>query len=147
VDDAITVVVLTNLSSACPDQSAHVIVGLVNPALEPPKVIAIEDKHPELAGRLSALLDQIAAGKDVKDELSSELAVSLTPEDASSLLRTVSLIWPSQSLSLVSRTETDGITVSGYRLGKSNETRIVTFGLSQDGKVVALEIQPDPDVR
>jgi CubicO group peptidase (beta-lactamase class C family) len=147
VDDGITVVVLTNLRSASPDLVAHVVAGLVNPALEPPKMSEIEDKHPKLAGRLAALLDQIAAGKDVKDELTPELATSFTPEDVSSLVRTVKLIWPSPSRSLVSRTETNGITVSGYRIGRSNQTQIVTFGLSQDGKVAALDIQPDPDLR
>lgn len=147
VDDGITVVVLTNSSFAWPDLFTHVIAGLVNPALEPPKMIAIEDNHPEIAGRLVALFDQISTGKDVKGVLTPELAASLTPENASSLVRKVRLIWPSESLSLVSRTETSGITVSRYRIGRSNETRIVTFGLSQDGKAAALEIQPDPDLR
>jgi Beta-lactamase len=38
VDDKLTVVVLTNLDSghARPDQIAHVVAGLVNPALTPP---------------------------------------------------------------------------------------------------------------
>jgi CubicO group peptidase (beta-lactamase class C family) len=146
-DDGITVVVLTNLDAARPEQFAHVIAGLVNPALEPPKMIPIEDKHRELAGRLGTLLDQIAAGKDVKDQLTPELAALLTPEVAGSLMRTVKLIWPSESLSLVSRTETNGLTVSTYRIGKNKETRIITFGLAPDGKVADFGIRPDPDVR
>jgi hypothetical protein len=51
VDDGITVAVLTNLNSARPNQFAQVIAGLVNPALAPPKLAAIEDKQPELAAR------------------------------------------------------------------------------------------------
>jgi CubicO group peptidase (beta-lactamase class C family) len=147
VDDSITVAVLTNLDSARPNQFAQVIAGLVNSALAPPKLIPIEDKQPALAGRLSALLDQIEAGKDVKGQLTPEFAALLTPEVASSLARSTKLIWPSESWSLVSRTERNGVTISGYRIGKNKETRIVTFGLAQDGKVAVFGIRPDPDVR
>jgi CubicO group peptidase (beta-lactamase class C family) len=148
VDDSIAVAVLTNLNSARPNQFAQVIAGLVNPALAPPKLAAIEDKQPELAARLGTLLDQIAAGKDVKDQMTPGLAALLTPESSAALLvRTVRLIWPSESHPLVSRTERNGVTVSSYRIGKNNETRIVTFGLSPDGKVAVFGIRSDPDVR
>jgi hypothetical protein len=143
VDDSITVAVLTNLNSARPNQFAQVIAGLVNPALAPPKLAAIEDKQPELAARLGTLLDQIAAGKDVKDQMTSGLAALLTPESSAALLvRTVRLIWPSESHPLVSRTERNGVTVSSYRIGKNNETRIVIFSLSLDGKVAVFEFDP-----
>jgi CubicO group peptidase (beta-lactamase class C family) len=147
VDDGITIVALTNLDSAQPNQIAHVVAGLVNSALAPPKMIAIEDKEPELAGRLRALLDQIAAGKDVRDQLTPELGALLTPEVSRKFVRLVQLVWPSESRSLVFRNERNGVTESGYRIGKNNETRIVTFGLAQDGKVATLGIQPDPDIR
>ena len=140
-------VVLTNVNSARPNQFAQVVAELVNPVLAPPKMVAIEDKQPELAVRLGALLDQIAAGKDVKDQLTPERAALLTPEATSFFIRTVKLIWPSESQSLVSRTERSGVTVSTYRIRKNKETRIVTFGLAQDGKVAVFGIQPDPDVR
>jgi CubicO group peptidase (beta-lactamase class C family) len=65
-DDGISVAVLANADSASPEQFAHVIAGIVNPALESPKLVAIEDKQPELARRLSALLEQIAVGKGVR---------------------------------------------------------------------------------
>jgi CubicO group peptidase (beta-lactamase class C family) len=147
VDDGVTVVVLTNLAAAEPDQIVHVVAGLVNPALEPPKLTAIEDKQPELAARLAALLDQIAAGKDVRDQLTPELAALDTADTARELVRLVQLIWPSDSRTLVSRNERDGVTVSRYRIGKNGESRIVAFALAADGKVAALGFSPDPDVR
>lgn len=147
VDDGITVAVLTNLDSAEPTQIASVVAELVNPALAPPRLIAIEDKRPELAERLGALLDQIAAGKDVRNQLTPELAVLLTPEVAQSLTRSVRLIWPAESQTLVFRSEDNGLTASRYRVGKKDETRIVTFGLAKDGRVAAFGIRPDPDVR
>ena len=146
-DDNISVAVLTNSDSARPEQFAHVIAGIVNPDLELPKLVAIEDKQPELARRLAALLDQIAAGKDVKDQLSAKLAALLTPEVRETVVRELKLVWPSDALTLVSRKESDGIMVSRYRIAKGNESRIVRFGLGADGKVATLGLQPDPDVR
>jgi len=115
--------------------------------LELPKLVAIEDKQPEVARRLGALLDQIAAGKDVKDQLSPKLAALLTPEGSEFIVREVKVIWPSDKMALVSRKESAGITVSRYRIEKDNETRIVSFGLGADGKVAAMRVQPDPEVR
>ncbi|MGB2663156.1 MAG: serine hydrolase domain-containing protein [Candidatus Acidiferrum sp.] len=147
VDDGITVVVLTNLDSALPNQFAHVVAGLVDPALAPPKLSAIVDKQPELAVRLGALLDKIVAGKDVRDQMTPARAAILTPDATRFFAQTVRLIWPSESQTLVSRTETNGVTVSSYRIIKNNESRIVTFGLGTDGKIADFGIRPDPDVR
>jgi len=146
-DDSISVAVLANADSARPEQFAHVIAGIVNPALELPKLGAIEDQQPELARRLKVFLDQIATGKDVKEQLSPRLAGLLTPEVRQSVVAELKPVWPSDQLTLVSRNESDGITVSRYRIGKGNETRIVRFGLGADGKVATIGIQPDPDVR
>src|SRR6202035_2429194 len=146
-NDSISVVVLANADSAMPEHFAHVIAGIVNPALELPKLVAIEDKQPELARRLSAFLDQIAAGKVEKDQLSSRLGGLLTPEVIETVAGELKPVWPADAVSLVSRKENDGIMVSRYRVAKGPETRIVRFGLGADGKVATVGIQPDPDVR
>jgi CubicO group peptidase (beta-lactamase class C family) len=147
VDDGITVAVLTNLDAAEPEQITHVVAGLVNSALEPPKLTAIEDKQPQFAARLSALLDQIAAGKDVRDQLAPDLAALLTPQMAPEIVRLVQTIWPADSVTLVSRKESGGIVESRYRIRKKVETRIVSFALAPDGKVASLGFGHDPDVR
>ena len=145
-DDSISVVVLANADTARPEQFAHVIAGIVNPPLELPKLVAIEDKQPELAHRLGTFLDQITTGK-VKEQLSPRLAGLLTPDMRENVVAELKPIWPSDKITLVSRTEKDGITVSRYRIEKGNESRIVRFGLGADGKVATIGIQPDPDVR
>jgi CubicO group peptidase (beta-lactamase class C family) len=146
-DDSVSVVVLANSDSASPEQFAHVIAGIVNPGLELPKLVAIEDKQPELARRLGAFLDQIAAGRDVKDQLSSKLAALFTTAVVEYVVREVKPIWPPDKMTLVSRKESDGITVSRYRIVKGSESSIVRFGLEADGKVATIGFQPDPDVR
>jgi len=146
-DDSVSVVVLANSDSASPEQFAHVIAGIVNPDLELPKLVAIEDKQPEVARRLGELLDQIAAGKDVRDQLSSKLAALFTPDVSEYVIRKVKPIWPSDKMTLVSRKESDGVVVSRYRIVKGNESRIVRFVLGTNGKVATIGFQPDPDVR
>ena len=146
-DDGISVAVLTNSDSARPEQFAHVIAGIVNPALELPKLVAIEDKQPELARRLRVFLDQIAAGKVEKAQVSSRLAGLLTPDVIETVAAELKPVWPADAVILVSRKENDGITLSRYRVAKGNETRIVRFGLGADGKVATVGIQPNPDVR
>ena len=146
-DDGISVVVLANADSARPEQFAHVIAGIVNPALVLPKLVAIEDKQPELARRLRAFFDQIAAGRDVKEQLSPRLAERLSPEVRENVAAQLKPVWPPDRITLVSRTEKDGGTVSRYRIEKGNESRIVRFGLGADGKVATIGILPDPDVR
>jgi len=148
VDDGITVVALTNLSGADPTHIVHVVAGLANSALVPPKLAAIEDKQPELGRRLASLLDRMAAGKDVRGEVSPELAELLTPEVVAKYVgRKLKLVWPADSQTLVSRTVKDGVTVSEYRLVKKNESRIVSFGLGADGKVAVIGFEADPDVQ
>jgi len=146
-NDSISVVVLANADSAMPEHFAHVIAGIVNPALELPKLVAIEDKQPELARRLGAFLDQMVAGKDVREQLSPRLAALLTPEVRENVVAELKSVWPWDTVTLVSRTENDGMTVSRYRIAKGNESRIVRFGLGADGKFATAGIQPDPDVR
>src|ERR1700730_12545477 len=146
-DDSMTVAVLANSDSASPEQFAHVIAGIVDPVLELPKLVAIEDKEPESARRLGVLLDQIVAGKDVKDQLSPKLVALFTPEVHESVVRELQLVWPADAVTLVSRTDSGGIKVSRYRIGRGNERRIVRFGLAADGKVATIKLQPDPDVR
>jgi hypothetical protein len=124
-----------------------VIAGIVNPALELPKLVAIEDKQPELARRLRSFFDQIAAGTDVKEQLSPRLVELLTPEVREHVVAELKPIWPPDKMTLVSRTEKDRVTVSRYRVEKGNESRIVRFGLGADGKVATVGIQPDTDVR
>jgi hypothetical protein len=83
--------------------------------------------------------------QNVTEQLTPQLAASLTPEGVRNVRASLLPLWP--SLSLVSRTDENGITVSRYRIGKESETRIVTLGLAKDGKVAIFAIEPDPDVR
>jgi CubicO group peptidase (beta-lactamase class C family) len=122
VDDGLTVVVLTNLDPAWPDQIAHEIAGLLNPELVPPEMTALEDKQPELTERLCALLDQMVAGKNVRDQLTPELAAWLTPKAAREARYRLSL--PTMlsganafEISDIQEVETEGVRTCLWRIG------------------------------
>jgi CubicO group peptidase (beta-lactamase class C family) len=147
-DDGVTVVVLTNLDSGHSDPGviAHVAAGLVNPALKVAKLEAIADSQPELAERMKKLLDEIAAGTDIRPETSADLAAIITPERAKRVQARLTRVWPGGSLTLVKRVKgPDGGPewISTYRLSKGGDAMLVVFGVGADGKITTLGLQPD----
>jgi CubicO group peptidase (beta-lactamase class C family) len=147
-DDSLTVVVLTNLEAGYsnPGVIAHVVAGLVDPALTAPKLEAIADNQPELAERLKKLLDEIVAGKDIRPETTPQLAAHITPDVAKDMQRSLGKLWPGGSLTLVKRnkgTEDEPQWVSTYRLTKGGDAKLLTFGLGADGKIVMFHWSPD----
>ena len=147
VDDGLTVVALTNLSAAHPGVVVHIVAGLIDPELAQPRLAPIEDTQPTLSKRLRTLAGEIVSGKNVSDEFTPELAAYVTPETSSDIAAALRPVWPPESLTLVSRKEEDGGLISRYRAAKGAETRILAFGLGEDGKVAAFDVEPDPDVR
>ncbi|HEY2858726.1 MAG TPA: serine hydrolase domain-containing protein [Terracidiphilus sp.] len=147
-EDGVSVVMLTNLDAghADPEVIAHVVAGMVNPALELRKLAAMEDAQPELADRLRKLLDEIVAGKDIRPEVSGQLAAVITPEMAKRAQDRLSKLWPGGTLTLVKRVKgPDGGPqwISTYRVRKGDDAMLLVFGVGADGKIPTLGLQPD----
>ena len=147
-DDSLTVVVLTNLDGghSHPTTFSHVIAGLVDAPLLPPKLSAIEDTQPAIVASLRTLLDRIAAGQDIRDRLAPDFAKIITPEITKSVQTRVAPVWPGGSLTLVRRNPAPNDatrTLSTFRLAKGDQALIVVYALAADGKVVGLQFQPD----
>jgi hypothetical protein len=149
-DDSLTVVILTNLGSgnSRPGQIGRVVAGLVIPDLMPAKLVAIEDKQPELLASLKMLLDQLATGQDVKSQLTPELAARITPESSKTIQSRLAAVLPPDSTVLVSRDELpDGRLRSQYRFSKNGETLLIVYGLDKTGKVASLGFSPDQEYK
>jgi hypothetical protein len=147
-DDSLTVVVLTNLGAGYsnPGVIAHVVAGLVDPALTLAKLETIADNQPELAGRLQKLLDEIVAGTDIRFETSPQLAALITPDAAQRLQQRMAKLWPGGTLTLVKRVngpEGGPQWVSTYRLNKGGDALLVLFGVGADGKIPILGLSPN----
>jgi CubicO group peptidase (beta-lactamase class C family) len=147
-DDGVSVVVLTNLDAGHSDPGviAHAVAGLVNPALTLAKLAAMSDTQPELAERLKKLMDEIVARKDIRPEVSTELAAIITPEMAKRAQDRLSKLWPGGTLTLVKRDkgpEAGPQWISTYRLKKGDDALLVVFGVGADGKIPTLGLRPD----
>ncbi|MEO8810934.1 MAG: serine hydrolase domain-containing protein, partial [Rhodanobacter sp.] len=87
VDDKLTVVVLTNLDEghASPANLAHVIAGLVKPALMPKPSSAIKDSKPEIAAHARDVLHRLLSGKDITGEFNADIGYVYDPNEAAEL--------------------------------------------------------------
>jgi CubicO group peptidase (beta-lactamase class C family) len=148
-DDALSVVVLTNLDSARPTMIAHVVAGLADAPLLPPRLTAIDDTQPEIAQSLRPILDRVAAGQDIRDLVTPRLAQFLTPEATSGVKATLSPVWPGGTLTLVRRVPAPAGSANGpistFRVTKGDRAILVAVAFTADGKVGALSFQPDRD--
>jgi CubicO group peptidase (beta-lactamase class C family) len=147
-DDALTVVVLTNLDAghARPALFAHVVAGLAETPLLPPKFSPIADTQPAIAASLRSLLDRIAAGQDIRDQVTPEFAKIIAPEITKSVQARVAPVWPGGTLTLVRRTPAPNDparTLSVFRLTKGDQVMLVIYSLTPEGKVAGLQFQPD----
>jgi len=151
-DDSLTIAVLTNLDAGHsePELIAHVVAGLVNPALTVPKLEAIPDNQPEVAQRLRQFLDEIFAGQDLRAEATPQLAAYLTPDAEKRVQQSLAKLWPGGTLTLVHR-RPGNVALGGpqwvctYRLSKGDNAMLIIFGVRPDGKIPVLGMSPNRD--
>ena len=147
-DDALGVVVLANLDHPHSDTGpmTHVIAGLVEPALLPPRLQAVPDHHPALVQTLRRLLDAAAAGQDTRPFFMTDEAQTATLTTAGDLQKQLSPIWPDGALTLVERQldDSDQLT-SLYRIVRNGNANLILCLTTRDGKIAFLQIVPDRD--
>ena len=147
-DDSLSVVVLTNLDSAhsSPEMLSHVIAGLLEPSLLPAKLSPIADSQPAIATSLRTTLDHLVAGDDVRPQVSPELAARLTPDGMKWIQKSLSIVWPGGTLSLVKRNpvpHAQNHVSSIFRLVKDKGALLIVYVLSPDGKIFDFYLMPD----
>ncbi|HEY2475586.1 MAG TPA: serine hydrolase domain-containing protein [Candidatus Cybelea sp.] len=149
-DDSLTVVVLTNLDAdhARADYAAHVIAGLVLPALLPPRLVPIADAQPQIASSLRSILDAAEANRPIASYVSADFAKYVPNADAL-LRRDLAGLWPG-TLVLVDREPSPDdptLTISEFRLSSGSKSVLVLFGLNAKGRVDALEFEPNEEYK
>jgi CubicO group peptidase (beta-lactamase class C family) len=149
VDDKLTVVVLTNLDAghSSPVAMAHVIAGLVQPALMPKPTAVIKDGKPAIATHARDVLQRMLAGKNVVNEFSADAGYTFDPNDAKDMRSQLPTKWDAAPLRLIKRSEHDGAVRSVYRVGPEGDTRIMLVELDAKGKLLNLALKADPDNR
>ena len=149
VNDKLTVVVLTNLDAghASPVAMAHVIAGLVEPALMPKLTSVIKDSKPAIAKHARDVLQRMLAGKNIASEFNADSGYAFDPTDATDIRSQLPAKWDAAPLQLIKRSEKDGAVRSVYRVGPEGDTRIVLVELDPRGKLLNLAVKADPDNR
>ena len=145
-DDNLTVVVLTNLADDNPRLIAEVTAGLTDPVLLPAKLVPIPDTQPEITASLAKLLDRLAAGGDIRPQVTAELAERMTPDTSKWLRHRLSTLWPGGALTLVKLMPPDspgGRSTSVYRLSKGDDAVLIFFEIAPNEKVAFLRTAPD----
>jgi len=149
-DDSLSVVVLTNLDAghSNPAVIAHVVAGLADAPLLPPKLAPINDTQPAIEESLKKFLDQLVADQDIRPLTASELAARITPEIMKSVQERVAKFWPGGALTLVHRArvaDRPGLSTSMFRLSKGAERLLISFGLDAGGKISVIGFSADRD--
>jgi len=145
-DDGLTVAVLTNLAYADTGLMTHVIAGLVDTPLMPARLTAIADNKPEIAAALAKMLDKLAAGVDIRPQVTVEALKFLAPETEAAVKKMLEPLWPGGTLALVEREpvpDAPGQLGSTFRLKKGSDAKLVYFVLNAEGKIADVEISGD----
>jgi hypothetical protein len=147
-DDSLTVAVLTNLEAghSQPALIAHVVAGLVEPALMPAKLTSIPDNDPRVAAAVRALLDQLVAGADIRSQVTSDFAANLTPEMNKWAQQILAPVWPGGTLTLVQRQSAPGslgTIESTFRISRGANALLIRLSRNGEGKIDVHEISPD----
>lgn len=145
-DDSLTTVVLTNQRDADPSMIAHVVAGLIDPPLLPTKLVSIPDNDPSIAISVRALLDQLAAGADIRPLAMPDFASLVSPEMTTGWQKQLAPFWPGGTLTLVAREPsptTPSQVNSVFRLSKSGKAVLIFYNRTEAGKIHGFDVNDD----
>ncbi len=147
-DDGLTVAVFVNLDAghARPVPIAHVVAGLVLPALMPPLSKQLPD-DPKRVQRLRDFLTRAAAGKDVSGDYDPAASYKADPLESRELTAALPPGWQDAPMTLIQREDSRAGVRYGYRIGPAANTRLLTVTMMPSGRLVSYRISPDGDAR
>ncbi|MBV9621105.1 MAG: beta-lactamase family protein [Gammaproteobacteria bacterium] len=141
--DELTVVVLANLAEARPARFVDAIVAVLDPSLpriEPRE--PIKDLEPDVAGRVGALLGELAAGR-LSEATLPKMRRDFFPEDLAAVRAQVEPLGTLARLELVQRRELGDEREYAYLAHYPERTLRVSVTFAADGAVTDLDIGPE----
>ena len=145
-DDELTVTVFVNLDSAHarPYPIAHVVAGLVSPALMPPPARPLPD-DPRRAQFLRAFLVRAAAGQNLSGDYDLSAGYQPDPSEKAELAAALPADWQDAPMTLIQQEDNRGGVRYGYRIGPVGNTRLLVVTLMPSGGIIAYAISAGPD--
>jgi D-alanyl-D-alanine carboxypeptidase len=142
IDDKLTVVVLTNSTTALPSKFANMAAAHYVPALFDALPKAIADSNPGLTAQVRALMASIGAGK-LPAGLAPELGVMFTPDQMANRKERYDERGPLQTVELLFSEPKEGGRSLRYRFRYANETILVSVLVNQAGQFSQLGVGPE----
>ena len=141
-EDRVGVVVLMNADGANPDDLAHGIAGLIDPAYAkaPPKP-AIEDKDPKVSKLLREVLNRGADGTLDGGPFTPELwlLISASMKARPDAIKSLGAL---EAVDLLEFAEKDGVRTFEYRATFAHRTLRVSLDVDGEGKIARMELSP-----
>ena len=112
----------------------------------PAKLTAIPDNDPATADAVRKLLDQQAAGTDIRGQVTPDLAAFITPEMLKEVQHMLAPVWPGGTVVLVHRAASPsapGVVESTFRISKGSDSLLIYYGRNAAGKIAILGLSPD----
>jgi N-acyl-D-amino-acid deacylase len=141
IGDSLDIIVLANAAEANPARIADGIAAIIHPDLAIPKLVPIADREPQVATRVSQLLNTIREGKLTPAEL-AYVRAGFFPDAADFYRKQLDSLGAQQKLVLLDRRELGDDRIYTYEVTFANGVRIVRVALAPDGKVSAFGIRP-----
>jgi CubicO group peptidase (beta-lactamase class C family) len=141
-DDRMGVVVLMNADGANPDDVAHGIAALIDPAYAkaPPKP-AIEDKDPKVTALLRDVLKRGADGTLDGGPFTPQLW-QMVSESMKAQPEAIKSLGKLESVDLLERSEKDGMRTFDYRATFAHRTLHIGLDVGADGKIARMQLSP-----
>lgn len=137
LDDELTVIVLTNLTTAAPARIARAIAGSYVPALAAPVYRPIADREPAVTARFFEVLRRSHDGGLRAEEFTADVW-SYVATHLDQMRRDMAAIGPIQKLTLVARTESAGRRSYRYQARFQRTTLLFHFELTPDDKIATM---------
>jgi hypothetical protein len=141
LDDRLTIVLLTNLSSVTfhPKLIAHHVAGLYNPDLEPRKQIPIPDNEPQITSLIKSLIEEMGTHGTAAEIFTPEFRSTMAASDLREWHDTFAEAGPVQSLELLAREpDRDHVTYT-YRVEFAKKGFILDLTLDQNNRIDELD--------
>jgi N-acyl-D-amino-acid deacylase len=139
--DDLSIVVLANLSQADPSRFTDGIAALVNPALAVPKRTIISDTRPEVARRLTEILNIAREGRLSPADF-AYVRAGFFPRTAQFYETQLKRLGAPTRMDLVERSELGDDVVSIYELTFPSGTFVVRLALAPDNRISAFSMSP-----
>ena len=139
----LTIIVLANLAQADPSRFSDGIAAIVNPRLAPPRLVAIEDREPQVTQRARSLLETARDGKLSPTDF-AYVRAGFFPDAARAYQSELGRLGTVNAMTLMDRRESGDDRIYVYRVTFANGVRDLHMAFAPDERVAGFSLRRSP---